>query len=193
MRSRQIASSELIILLVAATLATVAAAQEPDLNDRLEAVQARAVRVEARGKKLVADIKSVIETLPQVKACGRRPPRSALFQLERLASAFRDEKKLAFSTSRLALPGGISRMQSIRRDISEVTATPCMTCLKSLTLLASEFDLEVVLEFMQWPELSFDSPTMTEFLRTLKSVDINADAVAWQFVAEEKLRITTRP
>lgn len=74
---------------------------------------------------------------------------SANQALDSLLGRWDDAVKLASNTSRIALSGPVTTLQSIKREAERLTVSPCMDQAKSLLLKSMESTTEGFLEFMR--------------------------------------------
>lgn len=74
---------------------------------------------------------------------------SANQALDSLLGRWDDAVKLASNTSRIALSGPVTTLQSIKREAERLTVSPCMDQAKRLLLKSMESTTEGFLEFMR--------------------------------------------
>lgn len=107
------------------------------------AAEAEKIRVDAARKE-----REELERREAAAKAVEDALQGALKKVDDLSSRWADAARVAGATSRIALSGPVSNLQSLRREAKELTVPPCLDTGKEALLQSMDLTLEAYMTFM---------------------------------------------
>lgn len=161
--------SLIAVILIVAVLGMGAAiffnerGKSAERSARQQEIAAQRAEESTQAKRIEAE-RAALEKQAAQAAKPADPLATSLKSADDLYLRWQDARQVATSSSRMALSGPITTLQSVRRDAKDLTVPPCLNRGKEELLAGMDLTIDGVLVFMQNPAKMGDILAQEKFL-----------------------------